>query len=261
MKNSVKRDKFMKQLSISLKILFFLGMLSFVQITFAQNESAGFAAIQKAANENKHLFIFFYKDKDEKTLQLQNILNQILSKTNEAMTLSIDLNAPTEKHIIEKYKLKRSRVPTVVVIAPNGAVTGKFKSFTQNDLMKSILSSGAVKCLKALQEKKLVFLCLQNEKTSHNSAALKGINDFKNDPKFAKATEIVMINPSNTNEHEFLKQFDLNTNTSKSITLLIYPPGHVIGKYEGAVTKEQFISSIKKTTAGCPDGKCCPGGC
>lgn len=243
-----------------LRTMIFFGMLSLCSLSLFADDSSRF--IQNAVSENKHLFIFFYKDQNEKTLLLQNVFDQATQKMGEQVkSIKVKANDPSEKSIIERFNLKRTPMPFVLVLAPNGAITGGFPSFTEEQLVDSISSPGAASCLKALQDRKLVLLCLQNNQTANNEAALKGVNDFKADPRFANATEIVLIDPSNTKERKFLNQLALDTSSSQAITVLISPPAEVIGTYQGPTTKAQFASDLQKATSGCcGPGGCCPGG-
>ena len=243
-----------------LRTMIFFGMLSLCSLSLFADDSSRF--IQNAVGENKHLFIFFYKDQNEKTLFLQNVFDQAIQKMGvQVKSIKVKANDPSEKSIIERFNLKRTPMPFVLVLAPNGAITGGFPSFTEEQLMDSISSPGAASCLKALQDRKLVLLCLQNNQTVNNEAALKGVNDFKADPRFANATEIVLIDPSNTKERKFLNQLALDTSASQATTVLISPPAEVIGTYQGPTTKAQLASDLQKATSGCcGPGGCCPGG-
>lgn len=243
-----------------LRTMIFLGMLSLCSLSLFADDSSRF--IQNAVSENKHLFIFFYKDQNEKTLLLQNVFDQAIQKMGEQVkAIKVKANDPSEKSIIDRFNLKRAPMPFVLVLAPNGAITGGFPSFTEEQLMDSISSPGTASCLKALQDRKLVLLCLQNNQTVNNEAALKGVNDFKADPRFANATEIVLIDPSNTKERKFLNQLALDTSASQATTVLISPPAEVIGTYQGPTTKAQLASDLQKATSGCcGPGGCCPGG-
>ncbi len=242
-----------------LRLIFFFGMLS-----IASNDLYATAAeaIQQASSENKHLFIFLFKDLNERTLRLQNVFDQTMQKLGEqSNSIKIRADDPSEKTIIDRFNLKRSPMPFVLVLAPNGAVTGGFPSFTEEQLADSISSQGAASCLKALQERKLVILCLQNTQTANNEAALKGVRDFQVDPRFVNATEIVVIDPSNVNEQKFLNQLALDIHSLQATTVLISPPAEIIGTYQGPITKTQLISDLQKATSGCcGPGGCCPGG-
>lgn len=245
-----------------LRLVLCLGLLCSSSGLFASGEN-GVDAIESASKENKYLFIFFYKDTNEKTTQLQKVFDQTMQKLGEqSRWIKINSTDPNEKPMIERFNLKRSPMPFILVLAPNGAITGGFTSFTEEQLMSSFTSVGAEKCLKALQDRKLVLLCLQNDQTANNDAALKGVNDFKADQRFTNATEIVMINPSDKNEHKFLNQLSLNTNPNQAITVLISPPAEIIGTYQGLTSKEQMVADLQKASSGCcGPGGCCPGGC
>jgi hypothetical protein len=228
----------------------------------------GMPAIERAAKENKHLFIFFYKDQNERTMHSQKVFDQAMQKIgNEAIAVKVMANDPSERPIVEKFDLNRSPMPFVLALAPNGAITGGFSSsFTEQQLIDSLVSPGMAKCLRALQDKKLVFLCMQNERTVGNEAALKGVKDFKADARFGNATEIIMINPSDVQEQRFLNQLAIDTHSTEATTVLIAPPAETIGQYKGATSKDRMMSDLQNAFSGCcgpggcgPSG-CCPGG-
>lgn len=245
-----------------IRIVFFLTMLV-PTILFAYNKSLGVEAINNAKREKEYLFIFFSKTQNEKTIQSEKIFDRAVAKLkNQVKFVKIKTDDPLEKFFIAKFNLERSPMPFVLVVAPNGAITGGFPSFTEKRLSDAIISSGAASCLKALQEHKLVLLCLQNKNTHSNQVALKAVRDFKSDPRFNKATEIVAIDPSDIKEHIFLKQLEVSVNTSSAMTLLISPPAIVVAKYQGPITKDQLAADLKKMSSGCcASGKCCSGGC
>lgn len=246
-----------------LRLILCLGVLCTSSSSLFASGESGIEAIQNASKENKYLFIFFFKEMNEKTIQLQKIFDQAMQKLGEqSKSIKVKSTDPAEKSIIDRFNLKRSPMPFVLVLAPNGAITGGFISFTEEQLMDSFTSAGAAECLKALQERKLVLLCLQNDQTMNNDAALKGAKDFKADQRFSNATALVMINPADKNEHKFLNQLSLNMDSNQALTVLISPPAEIIGSYQGPTTKEKMVADLQKASTGCcGPGGCCPGGC
>jgi len=239
-----------------IRFLLLLAIFSLSSINVVAEDSL--TAIQNAAGENKYLYIFFYKDQNDKTKRAQAVFNQATEKLGGSVrTLQVKANDPSEKAIIDRFNLKRSPMPFVVVLAPNGAITGGYPLFTEEQLTDALVSPGGANCLKALQDRKLVLLCLQSRNTANNDAALKGVNEFKADPRFNSATEIVMIDPSNQQEQKFLNQLGLDTRSPQAITVLISPPAEIVAKYQGPTTKTQLASDLQTATSGC----CCPGGC
>lgn len=242
----------------TLRLMVLIGILSINSSTLFASSTA---AIEKATSENKHLFIFFYEDQNEKSIQLQNIFDKTMEKLGNTIS-SIKINSQdlSEKSIIKKFDLNRAPMPFVVVLAPNGAITGGFHFFTEEQLAASIVSKGVAQCLKALQDRKLVFICLQNETTIDNDKALNGIADFRKDSRFEKASELVMIDPSNVQEQLFLHQLSIKIPLLEATTILISPPYEIIGIYQNSITKEKIMSDLQTATSGCcgSGSKCCP---
>lgn len=245
------------------KIFLSLCLLVFSVTQLFGQSGNGMMAIHQAAKEDKHLFIFFYKEKNERTKQAEKIFDEFQKASGEKSSfIKINSAQSDEKPLLEKFNLTRSPMPFVLALAPNEAVIGAFTaSFTMQELADSFSSKGMASCLKALQDNKLVFLCLQNQHTAGNEAALKGVRDFKADSRFGSTAEMVVIDPANAEERKFLNQLSVDPQLTEAATLLIAPPAETIGRYIGATHKEQFIADLQKAVSGCcGPGGCCPGG-
>lgn len=214
----------------------------------------GSFAIEKSSQEDRHLFIFFYKDRSDKTLKAKEIVDQVAKKLKgKANFVNVMLNDPDESDLIEKFDLKHAPLPLVMVIAPNGAVVGGFSSkFSKEKMIDSLASPKMAKCLKALQDKKFVFVCMQNSKTKNLEKSMKGVLEFKSDPRFAKSVEIVTIDPLDTDEYKFLSQLSVDTRLPQLVTILLAPPGKIIGNYKGATNKEKFINDLNEADVELP---------
>jgi len=163
--------------------------------------------------------------------------------------------------MVEQLKLEGAPMPLVLAIAPNGAVTAGIKGadLTEARLQAAVVSPALQQCLKALQEQKLVFVCMQNGQTKANEAAMKGVNEFRADPQFAEATEIVKVDPADTQEAKLLAQLKADPKAKTANTALIAPPGMVVTKVEGATSKAGLEAALKKAMASCTPGSgCCP---
>jgi len=153
-------------------------------------------------------------------------------------------------------------MPLVLALAPNGAITtGLPNSFDAKQLMDAFVSPAMEKCLKALQERKLVLLCIQNGATKLNKEAMQGVQDFKADARFAAATEVVTLNPTDDAEGKFLSQLQVSPKTEEATTVLLAPPAVVLFKTAGATAKENLVTALQSAMSGCGSGGCGPGGC
>lgn len=223
------------------------------------------AAIRQAADAGKYLFIFFSKSDDDQTVALRKVFAKAMEKAaDRARWVAVDVNDPSEKDIVAKFDLIGGRAPMPLVLAraPNGAITGGFPSkFEERELLDAFVCPVMQKVLKQLQARKLVFVCVQNEKTKSNDVALQGVRDFKADARFASATEIVMLDPADSAEAPFLADMKIDPKTEEAMTVFLVPPGSAIAEYKGATDKAELAETLQKASSGCAGGSCGPGGC
>ncbi len=130
------------------------------------------------------------------------------------------------------------------------------RTVSESQLMRAFASVGMEKTLKALQDGKMTFLCIQNGSTKFNAEASKGVNDFKSDPKYAKTTEVVTIDPSDEAEAKFLKNLSVDPKTTEAVTVMFAPPGKNLATIKGATDKKTLLASVQKAAKKKP---CCPG--
>lgn len=223
-----------------------LKLLLFVLFFCSLEATESAKAISEANRENKHLFIFFFKDQNEKTKKIQCVFDQFITNMGpKVRSIKIKSTDYLEADIVSKYKLKDAPMPFVLVMAPNGAITGGFSSFSEKDLLESIVSSGAARTLKALQDQKLCFICLQGGQTQNNLAALQGVFEFTKDPLFAHQTTVITIDPQDPNEYKFITTLGLDPKTKEAVTLFLSPT-KAINSYSGETDKAQFMSDLYK---------------
>ncbi|MBI4580089.1 MAG: hypothetical protein HY718_10335, partial [Planctomycetes bacterium] len=165
------------------------------------------AALRQAADAKKHLFVFVYEKDDEQTREGRKTFDTAVGELGDAVQwIAIERTAPAEREFVEKYGLKAAPMPLALSFAPNGAIIGGFLGarLTEQQLVDALASPGMQACLKALQDRKLVFLCAQNGTTKSNDTAMKGVDEFKGDARFTQFTEIVKVDPSDAAEKKFL---------------------------------------------------------
>jgi hypothetical protein len=228
--------------------------------TAAAAGSAALAAIEQAAAAGKYIYLFCYRDEDEHTRAARATLDAAMEKlADRAMSVAVHVDDPQERLLVAKYQLNRAPLPLVLAVAPTGAVTGGFPgTFTAAQLETALVSRGAQKCLKALQDRKLVLLCVQNGATQHNAEALRGVREFAADPQYAATTEIVSVDPTDPAEESLLKQFKVDPQTAEAVTVFLAPPGAAVATYTGATDKDVLVAAARTAARGCnPASGCC----
>ena len=183
---------------------------------------------------------------------------------DRAQSVAVNTTDASEKSIVAKFDLERAPMPLVLAVAPNGAITGGFPTkFEEQQLLDAFTTPATERVMKSLQDGKLVLVCVQNAKTKSNDVAMQGVRDFKADVRFASATEIVTLDPSDKKEASFLADLKVSPDTSEAATVFVVPPGKALGKFEGATNKDALVELISKAGSGCGcgPGGCGPGGC
>ena len=210
----------------------------------AASVSQGQAAIDRAAAAQKYIFIFFYAGQDSHTSTMKGVFDTAMAKmTDRADATVIYVADPAEKPIVDKFGVRGAPMPLVLAIAPTGAATRAFpKQFEESQFQQAFVSPCTAKCMRAIQDRRSILLCVQNDKTQFNQEAMQGVEAFKADPQYARGIEIVMLNPADNAEQHFLTDLQVDPRTTAAVTVLVMPPGAPVARFAGAVTKEEIDS-------------------
>jgi hypothetical protein len=231
----------------------------------ASSVCPGQAAVDKAAADQKYIFLFFWKDKNPKMISSRTVLESAVPKMGDSAAMaSIEITDPAEKQIVDKYNVSRAPMPLVLAVAPCGAITKAFTgSLNEKELRTAFVSPCTQLCLKALQSRKLVLVCVVDQANAQDPVTIpKGVEDFRDDAKYGPATEIILVNGRDQAESAFLRDFQVDTRAKKPIVVFLAPPGSMIGKFDGTTTKQQFVAKLVSAQSNpCAGGKCGPGGC
>jgi hypothetical protein len=231
----------------------------------ASKVSQGQAAIDRAAAAGKYVLLFFWRENDAQTGKAWAVFQPAAAKlADSADIVSIQITNSAEKRIIDTYNVTRAPMPLVLAVAPCGAITKAFtKTFDENQLRTAFVSPCTQRCLKALQSRKLVFVCVVERSAPNVPLQVPtGVEDFKADKKFGPATEIVLVDAQDESEATFLKELGVSAYASKPLTVFLAPPGAMIGKFGGAATKDVLLAKLAAAQSNpCAGGKCGPGGC
>ena len=227
-----------------------------------QSEAA--AALDRAAAANKFAFVFFWKEQNPQTDRAWGVLQTAAGRMSDwADVVAVQATDPAEKPLVDRFGTSRAPMPLVLAVAPCGAVTKAFSSvFDESQLKSAFVSPGTQRCLKALQDRKLVLLCVVDQAGPNGSGAPMAAQEFKADQRFGAASEIVLVSASDAGETGFLKELRVDTGVPKPFTVLLAPPGSVVGQFDSRATKDQMLAKLAAAQSNpCAGGVCGPGGC
>ena len=216
----------------------------------------GYQAFTKASEADKFLILYLYSGTSES--ELKTSYTNVHSALQKSLhSVSIDVHNSSASFLIDKYNLRYAPVPLVLVIAPNGAILGSFKSPFSAKQVKAIFRTPKTQqCLLAFQERKLVFISVQNKETTENTAALDGIKQFKKDNLFYKVSDVILLNPKDTSETQLLSQLKIQPDIKIAQTFLLVPPGRILGMWKGATNPNDFLKRLKSLSRSCSTPSC-----
>jgi hypothetical protein len=222
-------------------------------------DSPSSEALNQAARDNKYVFIFFFAGQDAQTTTMNGVFQAAMTKmADRASSIAVQIADPAEKDIVEKFKVRGAPMPLVLAVAPTGAATRAFpKSFNEAQLQTAFVSPCTAKCMRAIQERRSILLCVQNGKTQYNREATQGVEAFKADPQYTRGTEVVVLNPDDQAEQTFLKALKVDPLTPTAVTLLVTPPGAPVARFVGALSKDQIKAAVKAAQTSCGPGCNC----
>lgn len=224
----------------------------------------GLVALDHAANANKYLFIFFYRGNTTQTSSMRDVFSRAIKATQgRGESIAVNVDDPSETATVNKFKVKDAPMPLVLAIAPNGAITASFvTNFTERQILEAFATPAMEKLLVSLQQGKLVVVCIQNGKTRANAEAMRGVQEFINDQRFTNFVQVLKLDPSQPAELPFLVKLGMTSPIDEAETLLIAPPGTLIGSFKGATDKNRLVATLTSAASGgCGAGGCGAGGC
>lgn len=201
------------------------------------------------------MFLLFYRQNDLATNQMAQALKDGLARRGGvASSTMVRITNAAEKPIVDRFDVSRAPMPLTVAVAPNGAITGVFQKLTDPNIESAIVTPTMTRCMKALQDNKLVFVCVQTGNRDVVPAAVQG---FQTDPQFQSRTHVVSMRLQDPAEGKFLDQMQIDPRqTTAPLAVLLAPPGVLIGKYDARATKEQVAAAVHKAGKCCDDPNC-----
>lgn len=209
----------------------------------AANLSPGEQVLATAAEQGRYTFILFSRDDDAATQAMQQTVAATLeTQTGQATWVKVRVNDPAEKELVRRFDAGRSPLPTVMALAPNGAVTGVYPlQVDPQAIENSILTPQYAEMVKGLQSQKIALVCLM---PSGGGAIPKGIVDFENDPHFKGRTQRIIARSDDPAEARFFERMKVSRDLARPAVIFFAPPGVYLGTFDATVTREQLSKVI-----------------
>ena len=207
--------------------------------------------IATAAQEGKYTFVLFHREDNSRKREMDKTLRDTLaSRQDQAVMCHVRVNDPQEAAVVKRFGVARAPLPLALAVAPNGAITGAFpQKIKPSDVENAFATPTMSECIKAMQDGKLVFLCVSRSTTS---SIPKAVQDFETDPQFNKRMSVIALHVGDSAEAKLLEDLEIEpTKVAGTVVAFMAPPGVLVGKYNASATKQQMAAELHAA------GKCC----
>jgi len=216
-------------------------------------DNSAIEAIRRATEGNKYVFLFFYKKGDEKSNKMRQVITRVKGELSaKANFVNIDVAEQSAQAMIKKYGIDRAPIPITLVMAPNEAiVTGFPNEVSEDKLRNAFVSPKMAEIVKAIQDRKLVFLLVTNDKMKYSKENIAVVEQVTANELQGRA-EVIVVDPRDEREISLLKQCRIDPNVKETMLLYING-GRIMCKSSGRLTHDGLLQEIKTG--------CSPSGC
>ena len=212
--------------------------------------------LDQSAEEQKYTFLLFYREDHQATRTMAQALQTGLAQRSGQATLCyVSVTDPAEQAVVKRFGVSRAPLPFTLAVAPNGAVTALIsQKITDAQIASAFVTAGMADCMKAMQDRKLVLVCVQTTPRSQTPAA---VVEFQNDPEFRDRLKVISIQSSDRAEAPFLKQMEIEPASLRGpAVVFLAPPAVLVGKFTTSSTKAEMAAALHAAGKCCDDPNC-----
>jgi len=207
--------------------------------------------IRQAADAGKYAVVIFHRQSDPVLETQKNVQAALKDALEQVEILTVDVEDKASAKTVQTYGVQQAPMPLILVIAPNGAVTGGFQgSFEPDALKESLASRNFASCIKSIQEGKLVFIAIGGTNAAATETALTAVNEMMADPRFKDYSAMIKLQPHDTESRDLLVKLNVPDSEADPVTVMLAPPGRIIGSYKGVVSKDQMVNDLIRAMSG-----------
>jgi hypothetical protein len=198
----------------------------------------------------------FQKRDDAATRAMAQALAEGLNQAPmPATSARVVATSRIEQPLVKKFGVGRAPMPLVVAVAPNGAITGVFpKKITTTQIVDAFVTPGMMHSMKAMQEKKLVFVCIHGNEVGTTPAMY---DEFEADSHYKGRVAVVSVVAGDPAEKMFMEQLEINpAEHHEMMTAVLAPPAVLVGKFAATATKAEVDAAIVDAGKCCDDPNC-----
>jgi len=219
--------------------------------TFLQNSGLRISSAEKKifreALKGHTALLYVHKEKNaNKSKYMKTLLRFQKKHKNRLTVIPIHLAAREEKNLLKYYQIEN---PSVIMVAPNGAVTAFYKSYPPVErLEKGLISPKMEEILLAIQQGNTTFLGVGRPRDINFDKTKETVLSAVR--KLGGIATAIWLDPANNSEKHLLSALKYKDGTkSVAPVFVIAPTGLLIEKIESGLTERRLFDSFQKILA------------
>jgi hypothetical protein len=217
---------------------------------FVNNSGLGISGVEKKmfseALKGRTSLLYVHNGKSaDKSAYMKTLLKFQNEQRKRVTLIPISLVDKEEKNLITYYQIEN---PSIVMVAPNGAVTAIFKGEPPYEKLKrGLVSPKMEEILLAIQQGMTTFLCVGRPKDIDFEKAKQTIVSAMG--KLGGIATAVWLDPGDRSEEFLLSALKYQDSAKEPPVFVIAPTGLVIEKIGSGLTERRLFDSFQKILA------------
>ena len=202
--------------------------------TLVAEGGPGAEQLAAASDAEQYAYLMFFRTDDDATQAMRSTIEaQVEQSGGKTAIVPVNIGDAADAQLVAKFDATRAPMPLVMGIAPNGAVTGVYPLKVEAvQLQRAVLTPKYSEMVKALQEQKIVVLCMQ---PANGGVTPQGISEFEALPHFKGRTHRITVQADDDAETHFFERMKLPSDLSATTVMAFAPPGVYVGKWDANV--------------------------
>ncbi|MCG6158230.1 hypothetical protein [Rubinisphaera margarita] len=217
-------------------------------------ELSGANLLEQNAASGRYTYLVFYRNDDSLTRRMESAVeSHVKDHADRAAWQKVHVYSKSESAVVEKFDARRLPLPSVIGVAPNGAVTCIYhRSVSSTQLSRSILSPRYADVVLALQNGKIAVVSLLPSDGARPSSAAERFLDSED---FSDRSEDIRVSAKDPAEQDFFSRVKVSTDLEQPKTILFAPPGRHLGTFDDDATFDVLAEKVH-ASGSCNCEKC-----
>ncbi len=217
-------------------------------------EATGADGVEQNAGNDQYTYYVFYRNDDSLTRRMQSAVeSHVKDHAEQAASQKVHVYSKDDSAIIDKFDARRLPLPSVIGVAPNGAVTCIYhRKVSAAQLKRSILSPRYADVVLALQNGKIAVVSLLPDDDVEPSSAA---SSFLKSEDFSDRSEHIQVSAKDPEERDFFARVKVSTDLEQPKTILFAPPGRHLGTFDDDTTFDVLAEKVH-SSGSCNCEKC-----